>query len=241
MKIDNNFAVRKSIIKACVETAQKLYGSEKSIQTLHLWVYDDPNYILALDDANAIREELRREFKMHLLRPLYEASIEVHSGRPGADIPFGVLIPDAVAYSYDYISSDGRQGKAFVRARLTLVNSDKPVNGSFELDSSEKTEYNIGRVPTALDNEGRYRENDIVINDERISRAQADLYFKGGRLYLRPTSTGYRPFGNPTRVHTPRSKEPVELRDEFRGYPIHDGDIIELGGSRGVLYKVKFE
>jgi len=240
MKIDNNFAVRKSIVKACVETAQKLYGSGKSIRVLHLWVYD-PNYSVAIDDMDLVREELKREFKEHLIRPLYESSIEVHPGLPGADVSFGVLIPGAVAYSYDYVPSSVRQGVAPVRARLTLVNPDKPVRGSFELDSSEKTDYHIGRVPTAHDNEGRFRENDIVIDDERISRAQADLYFRGGRLYLRPTSTGYRPFGNPTRVHTPRSKEPVELCDEFRGYPVCHGDIIELGGSRGVLYKVTFE
>lgn len=240
MKTDNIIATRKQLIKACVETAKKLYGSAQSIQAMHLWVYD-PTYLFVLDDVAGLRAELLQEFKAHLVRPLINAAIEIHSGKPEDSVNCGILIPDAVAYTYEYNRAGGPKATAATIVKLELVTVNKPVCKSFTLNSSGKPQYRIGQVVAAYDNEGRFRENDIVINEEHISRAQADLYFKGTKLYLRPTSTGYRPNGNPTRVHRSGKKEPENLCDEFRGYLLQDGDIIELGGRNGVLYKVIFE
>lgn len=240
MKTDNIIATRKALVKSCVETAKKLYGSQQSISVLHLWIYD-PTYLFILEDIAGFRAELSQEFKSHLVRPLINASVEVHSGKPEEDCPFGVLIPNAVAYTYEYVREGAPKANAAVTVRLDLISIDKPVVHAFVLNSGEKSIYRIGRIAAAYDSEGHFRENDIIINDEHISRAQADLYFKAGKLFLRTTSTGYRPNGNPTRVHVSGMKAPVDLCDEHKGYQIQDGNIIELGGRNGVLYKVVFE
>lgn len=240
MKTDNITETRKLLIKSCVETANQLYGSDQSIQVMHLWVYD-PTYLFILNDVAGFRRELDQEFKSHLIRPLFNAAIEVHSGKPEDGLTFGVLIPNAVAYTYEYVREGAPRANVAIVVKLNLISVDKPVNQSFTLNSSNNSLYMIGRVAAAYDSEGSFRVNDIVINDEHISRAQADIYFKAGKLYLRPTSTGYRPNGNPTRVHKKGEKTPEDLRDEYKGCQLQDGDIIELGGRNGVLYKVEFE
>ena len=232
MKTDNVISTKKRLIKACVETANRIFGSDRSIQVLHLWVRDPTYKFLFADDGTFI-DELRDEFKSHLIRPLIDAKIEIHNGAPKDKTTFGVLIPNAVDYSYDYSSKE--ICKLFVR--LHLLSTEKKFSHTLYLDSS-KRQYCIGRENFCYDEEGRFRENDIVVNDEHISRAQADLYFKDGKIFLRPTSTGYRPNGNPTRVHTKGTL--VDLTDEYKGYQLQDGDIIELGGRNGVLYKVSF-
>ena len=239
MKTDNIIATKKLLIKACIETAKKLYGSQQRIQVLHLWVYE-PTYNFLLAEEDDFKKELAGELKEHLVRPLMDASIEIHSGKPGFGVESGVLVADAVAYSYEYASgSTIKTGKTLI-VKLNLLSSN---NGSktFVLNSSEKTDYRIGRVAAAYDSEGNFRENDIVIDDEHISRAQADLYFKDGKRFLRPTSTGYRPNGNPTRIHSKGKKAPIDLCDEYKGVQVTNGDIIEFGGRNGVLYKVEFE
>lgn len=232
METDNVISTKKKLIKACVETANRLYGSDRSIRVLHLWVRD-PTYQFLFEDAGIFIDELQDEFKSHLVRPLIDAEIEIHKGAPEDKTICGVLIPNAVEYSYDYSSNE----ICLLSVRLYLLSTEKKVIRTFHLDSS-KLQYCIGRESCCYDNEGRFRENDLVVNDEHISRAQADLYFKDGKMFLRPTSTGYRPNGNPTRVHTRGSL--VDLTDEHKGYQLQDGDIIELGGRNGVLYKVSF-
>lgn len=239
MKTDNSIAMKKLLIKACIETAKKLYGSQQRIQVLHLWVYE-PTYHFLLAEEDGFKKELAEEFKEHLVRPLMDANIEIHSSKPADDVKSGVLVTNAVAYSYEYAGgSTIKTGKALI-VKLTLLSSN---NGSkaFVLNSSEQADYRIGRVAASYDSEGNFRENDIVIDDEHISRAQADLYFKDGKLFLRPTSTGYRPYGNPTRIHSKGKKAPLDLCDEYKGAQVTNGDIIELGGRNGVLYKVEFE
>lgn len=232
METDNVISTKKRLIKACVETANRLYGSNNSIRVLHLWVRD-PTYQFLFDDAGIFIDELQNEFKSHLVRPLINAEIEIHKGAPKDKTICGVLIPNAVEYSYDYTANEICQ----LIVRLHLLSAEKRVTRTFYLDPT-KHQYCIGRENFCYDNEGRFRENDIVVNDEHISRAQADLYFKDGKIFLRPTSTGYRPNGNPTRVHTRGTL--VDLTDEHKGYQLQDGDVIELGGRNGVLYKVSF-
>lgn len=242
MKTDNCITARKKLVKACVETAKMLFASEEIIQVFHLWIYD-PSYLVILNDVDSLCVELNREFRSHLVHPLMNASIEVHEGKPEDCSVSGVLIADAVAYTYSYKRNDKSlsDNTTNVIVNLNLINTDKNVQESFVLNSLDKKHYNIGRGPVGYDSKNRFRRNDIVINDEHISLAQADLYFKVGKLYLRPASTGYRPNGNPTRVHTAGKKTPIDLCDEYRGYQIQNGDIIELGGRNGVLYEVVFK
>lgn len=232
METDNVISTKKRLIKACIETANQLYGSDRPIQVMHLWVHD-PTYKFLFADEGKFKDELQEEFKSHLVRPLFDAKIEIHNGAPKDETICGILIPSAVEYSYDYSSNE----TCLLSVNLYLLSTEKKVIRTFHLDSS-KLQYCIGRESCCYDNEGRFRENDFVVNDEHISRAQADLYFKDGKIFLRPTSTGYRPNGNPTRVHTKGTL--VDLTDEHKGYQLQDGDIIELGGRNGVLYKVSF-
>ncbi len=127
------------------------------------------------------------------------------------------------------------------RALITLVEGTGAlVSACYQLDASAKQCFHIGRGAVARQG-GDLRVNDIVINDRetderllamnrQVSSAHADIICRGGAFFLKAMPGGCRPEGGAvTRVfHEGKGKE---LRDTFSLEPLHNGDLIALGGD----------
>lgn len=119
-----------------------------------------------------------------------------------------------------------------------LEGSGSMIKHSYNLDSDIKKIYHIGRG-IASRKDGKYRINDIVINDKEtapellqynlhVSSAHADIVFKNNKYYLRAAVGGCRALGgSPTKIV--RSENVTEVRNTTLLYPLEDGDILELG------------
>ncbi|RRB00046.1 FHA domain-containing protein [Larkinella rosea] len=121
----------------------------------------------------------------------------------------------------------------------------------YVLNSVQKTTFCIGRGHTAQTTSGRVRTNDIVIlNDEdagfdpikgagngAVSRAHATIQYNAPqRQYALLVDSGGLPAsGNKTKIMHPDNT--IERADiAGMGYPLRDGDQIELGGEVVLLF-----
>lgn len=123
----------------------------------------------------------------------------------------------------------------------------------YPLDPTRKTTFCIGRGRTAQAPSGRIRTNDIVILNEddpgfdpqrgggngAVSRSHATIRYDGvqRRYSLLVDAGGLPASGNKTKlIH---SDDQVERADiPGMGYPLEDGDQIELGGGVTLLFEL---
>lgn len=121
------------------------------------------------------------------------------------------------------------------------------IKHSYNLDSDIRKIYHIGRGASSR-NDGKYRINDIVINDREtnpellqrnlhVSRAHADIIFKNNKYYLRAMVGGCRALGgSPTKIV--RAENVTEIRNTTLLYPLEDGDILELGKNVLLMFSL---
>ncbi|MBR5169913.1 MAG: hypothetical protein IKW85_05035 [Muribaculaceae bacterium] len=134
------------------------------------------------------------------------------------------------------------------RALITAVEGTGSLEQEcYELDASTKTLFHIGRGRVARQG-GNIRVNDIVINERetdprlmemnrQVSSAHADILCRRGAFYLKAMPGGCRPEGGAvTRVF--HGETGRELRDTFTLEPLHDGDLIALGGAMLLRFQV---
>ncbi|GAB3916536.1 FHA domain-containing protein [Larkinella terrae] len=124
-------------------------------------------------------------------------------------------------------------------------------HAEYTLNSTEKTAFYIGRGHTTQTTSGRVRTNDIVIlNDDdagfdpnkgagngAVSRAHATIrYDAANNQYSLLVDPGGLPAsGNKTKImHPDNSVERADIAG--MGYPLRDGDQIELGGEVVLLF-----
>lgn len=121
---------------------------------------------------------------------------------------------------------------------------------SYILDSDKKKVYHIGRGITTRREGGKYRVNDIVINDKEadaelrrcngdVSSAHADIIFKNNRYYIKAAIGGCG--GNVGSRTVVRDEKPEELKDTARLRPLKDGVIIQLGKNVQLIYALSDE
>ena len=97
---------------------------------------------------------------------------------------------------------------------------------------------------------GMFRTNDIVIDDnekceeheknQHVSRCHAHIeYKKSVGFVLFVDEGGTKISGKRTRIQRQGEKEPIDLGSDTKNFfPLHDGDIIELG--KEVYLKFKY-
>lgn len=239
IKTDNAYEAIEAIVKACVERFRILFLTEGAIHTLHLWIYD-PALQFICNDGERLEERLHKEFRKALLTPLLDADIEFHPCRPCKELAANYLVQGQVDYSFDLdvqresvkpVQEKADQKEPLVLVHLTLTSSHRDVEKVFTLRAAEHRTYRLGRVRYFQE---QNRINDLVIDDEHVSRAQADLYFSGDELYLHLCG---EPFlcipagGGDTTAICSR---------ELAGYRLHDGDRLAFGDSNPVIYEVSF-
>ncbi len=140
-----------------------------------------------------------------------------------------------------------------IRARVTTL-LGQTEHGEYQLDSTQATTFYIGRGHTTQAASGRVRTNHIVILNEedpgfdpvkgadngRVSRAHATIRCDvAQKRYMLVVDPGGLPSsGNKTKIiHPDDSIERADIPGV--GYPLADGDQIELGGGVVLLFELR--
>lgn len=111
------------------------------------------------------------------------------------------------------------------------------------LEKERRKYYHIGRGEHQDMEDGSYRQNHIVIDENNnleknkyVSRAHARIgYSENIGFYLQVEYGGSRLSGNRTRIF--RDEEKIEVENVDMKEPLHDGDLIELGKAVLLQYK----
>lgn len=218
-------------------------------------VRDDDNDDMTQYDwaGNRFEEELKRELANAFLSSIGSSSLCVELKPKSEIIDCLCLIENKVYYKWGNLKNStdtSLSNEQYKRVTATISIFDG--NGSLQedsyiLDSDSKTIYHIGRGKSSR-KEGKYRINDIVINDNEVhqelqnlnlhvSSAHADIVFKNGNYYLRAAVGGCRALGgSPTKIV--RNENVIEMRNTTLLYLLEDGDILELGKNVLLLFSL---
>ena len=135
-----------------------------------------------------------------------------------------------------------------VQATVTVLEgTGSTLDPSYTLDSEIKKTYHIGRGKS-MRRADSFRRNDIVINEtdpdesidrlnKHVSSAQADIVYCDSYFGLRAMKSGCRSEGG-VATKILRDNSVTELTDSARIIRLYDGDMIELGKSVVLEYKV---
>lgn len=218
-------------------------------------VRDDDNDDMTQYDwaGNRFEEELKRELANAFLSSIGSSSLCVELKPKSEIIDCLCLIENKVYYKWGKLknstdtSLSNEQYKR-VTASISIFDGNGSLQeDSYILDSDSKTIYHIGRGKSSR-KEGKYRINDIVINDNEVhqelrnlnlhvSSAHADIVFKNGNYYLRAAVGGCRALGgSPTKIV--RNENVIEMRNTTLLYLLEDGDILELGKNVLLLFSL---
>ena len=234
------------VISDCLVKEMSVYRGGNGYPDITIWI-DDP--VVAQLSAPPFQEKLSKDLLHSGCRPQSRrTSIAIKAGAPEKGVVAvslskrGKLNPGKVFLSFSSAQVSGD------KAQLTVCkNKGSLENDPFMLDSSEKTRYRIGRGETSTRREYSFRINDIVIktNDlspeiqelnNHVSSAHADMVCRDGRFYLQLLPPGSSAENNSTKIV--RDQSPIPLDQMGIDYPLQDGDLIELGGSVLLEFKL---
>lgn len=215
---------------------------------------DDSDDMTQYDWAgNQFEEELKRELANAFLSSIGSSSLCVELKPKSEIIDCLCLIENKVYYKWGKFnnltetSHPNEQYKRIIASISIFDGNGSLLEDSYILDSDSKTTYHIGRGKSSR-KEGKYRINDIVINDNEVnqelrnlnlhvSSAHADIVFKNGNYYLRAAVGGCRALGgSPTKIV--RNENVIEVRDTTLLYLLENGDILELGKNVLLLFSL---
>ena len=241
LSLGNFFDIKElqDVISECLVKELAMYRGGSGYPDITVWV-DDP---IAVQLAVPLfQEKLKKDLLHSGCRPLNQrTAVTVRGGRPEDD---GTLVA---------LSKKGKlnPGKVFLSFQNEKVTGEKAQlsvckgKGSlavdpFVLDPSQKSRFRLGRGETSSRSDYSYRINDIVIRTDdddplvqdlnnHVSSAHADFVCRDGRFYIQVLPAGSSSGNNSTRIV--RDQTPVSLDQMGIDYPLNDGDLIELGGS----------
>ena len=196
-------------------------------------------YALALDKE--FEKLLRIQFDDMGFRSLGSGKIEVFE-RPSSSDAHNVYSDIIFA---EIITKESNIHHAPRKARVTIFRGKGSLKQTeYILDTAvdNKKVYCIGRGEISTKG-GVFRDNDIVINDAEpdpaladlnnyVSSSHANIEVHDGGFYLKAMQGGIAN-GNATKYI--RDGKVFKLETDSMSYPLHDGDLIELG--RTVLLK----
>lgn len=234
-------------ISDCLLQEMKLYRGGSGYPSLTIWM-DDP---IALQLTTPLFQERLKKDLLHAgCRPQSQkTSVTVREGTPPSGMAVvslskkGKLNPGKVFLTFL------QEGVAAKKAELSVcMGKGSLATDPFVIDPSVKSRYRIGRGETSSRPDYSYRINDIVIRTDdpdpdvqelnnHVSSAHADLVCRDDRFYLQVMPAGSPAGGNSTRIV--RDQTPVLLDQMGVDYPLNDGDLIELGQSVLLVFKLK--
>lgn len=241
LSLGNFFDIKEvqDVISECLVKELAMYRGGSGYPDITVWV-DDP--IAVQLTVPLFQEKLKKDLLHSGCRPLSQrTAVTVRGGRPEDD---GTLVT---------LSKKGKlnPGKVFLSFQNEKVTGDRAQvsickgKGSlavdpFVMDSSQKSRFRLGRGETSTRADYSYRINDIVIRTDdpdlavqdlnnHVSSAHADFVCRDGRFYLQVLPSGSPSGNNSTRIV--RDQSPIALDHTGIDYPLSDGDLIELGGS----------
>lgn len=207
-----------------------------------------PDFTLWIDDP--IAAVLAVPLQERLKKDLLHSGCQPRNPRTCVTVREGTPAEGAVAIG---LSKRGKlnPGKVSVTFQETRPVSEKAVvkvywgkgslmDGACEIDPSAMTRWRIGRGQTSNRPDYSFRANEIVIRTDdpdediqalnnHVSSAHADLVYREGRYYLQVLPSGSVAGNNSTRII--RDQRPIPVEQPGIEYPLRDGDLIELGGS----------
>ncbi len=236
-------------VKAIILDAVAPFTGNDDFVGFSLWVNDQSFHII---NKEQFKTSLKASFDSMHLYSLGNGEINVIHGEPSVNdeaSPIskkGILPPGKIWIRlYEKGKTDVRHAKAIISVFQGLGSCKEK---EYVLNSDDKSVYRIGRGAISRKPGSAYRVNDIIIDDSNpdpsiqklnnyVSSAQADVILDDGYFYLKAMPSGCRTSGgSPTKII--RDQEPMELRDSISSYRLKDGDIIELGKSVLLLFKI---
>ena len=234
------------VISECLVKELAMYRGGSGYPDITIWV-DDP--IAVQLTVPTFLEKLKKDLLHSGCRPQSQrTAIIIKGGKPE---------DGEVAVS---LSKKGKlnKGRVFLSFQNEIVTGEKALlsickgKGSmmidpFVMDSAQKNRYRLGRGETSSRPDYSYRINDIVIRTDdpdsdvqvlnnHVSSAHADFVCRDGRFYLQVLTAGSSAGNNSTRIV--RDQTPFSLDQIGVDYPLCDGDLIELGGSVLLEFKL---
>ena len=224
------------------------YTGKDDFVGIVIWVNDQ---IFHAINNEIFKTGLKAAFDSMHLYSLGASEINVIHGEPESQDEASPLIKKGIIPQGKLWFRLIEKGKELKHAKASIsifqeLGSCK--ENEYILSSEDKSIYRIGRGAISRKHSSAYRVNDIIIEENNphesiqklnnhVSSAQADIILDDGQFFLRATPHGCRSQGgSPTKII--RNQEAVELRDSVSSYKLKDGDIIELGKSVLLLFKI---
>ncbi len=246
---DNIVDVQAHLLHAIASYFKPYYGKQEFRETIVVWVANEQQLLQSEVREKAFEEALRREFQNRQLDALADATIVFETQTPAkdsgwAEVTQGVFIEIRPCE----VKKVQAVAKVKVKAKISLMKGTGSLfNETVELDSAEQRTYNIGRCAIVRDN--GMHINHIAIRDDDpeqasnngcVSRKHARIVFNDGTGFcLQALPGGCRPLGGGSTKVFRNEVEVAELRDINIQFPLHSGDLIELGKT--VLLKFETE
>ncbi len=232
---DNIIDVQANLLNAIASYFKPYYGKQEFKETIVIWVANEQQLLQAEVREKGFEEALRREFQNCQLDALADAAILFETQTPpqnvgSAEVAKGVFI--------EIRPLEVRTIQTTARAQISLVNGTGSIfKETVLLDSTEQRIYNIGRCEIVRDNgihtnhiAIRDNDNEQAANNNCVSRKHARIVFKEGAGFcLQALAGGCRPLGGGCTKVFRNGIEVSELRDISMLFPLHEGDLIELG------------
>jgi len=244
--IKDAIGIRQQIKKSTLSLLDALYMSEpKRCVTKRLAVWFDTDGT-TFGAYAGFEQELMDYWSVE--RGYVFESVSLKQGKPGkdgrkVDIPFDGFDVYLQEQVMDYSRPIARKASIVVSGSKGSMQQERYELSSETLNKEHRKFYNIGRGVAPQMEDGSYRQNHIVIDDENnfdvnrfVSRAHARIgYSENIGFYLQVERGGSRLSGNRTRVF--RDEETIEVENLDLKVPLRSGDLIELGKAVVLKYE----
>lgn len=236
-------------VKELILNSVAPYTGKDDFVGLSIWVNDQIYHALSTEKFKA---DLRAAFDSMRLFSLGKSEISIIHGEPtqqdkASPLTKKGIIPKGILWIR--LIEKGAAEPKHVKASVSVFQGlGSCKEKEYILSSEDKPVYRIGRGTISRKPGSSYRVNDIIVEDNNpdpgiqkmnnyVSSAQADIILDDGYFYLRAMPSGCRTQGgSPTKVI--RDQEAFELRDSVSSFKLKDGDVIEMGKSVLLQFKI---
>ena len=246
---DNVIDTREKLADMIVVALKPSCGISQDTAINMTFYVADPLIVLAMDED--FEDALRAKLENHSLSAFANGELKIVKGTTPQVGTIQVFEGFQISIDRNNASS-GQHSQAPLGEAVAVVaivgNMGSMQDGQYELDSSQKTLFHIGRG-AVVKRSGIYRVNDVIIKDDEtdsklaainkcVSSMQADILWKNGAFYLRAMPSGCRPEGG-SATKIIRDSKALELRNSRIDVLLRDKDMIELGGELLLSFHLK--
>lgn len=237
-----------SVRELILDSVAPFTGSD-DFAGLTIWVNDQAFHVISKE---SFKKDLKASFDSMRLYSLGNGDIKVVNGVPTPQdeasplVRNGIIAPDKI---WIRLVPKGRVEVPHAKATISVFQElGSCRQNEYVLSAEDRTVYRIGRGSICRKRGAAYRVNDIIIEEDNtnqdiqklnnyVSSSQADIILEDGGFFLKAMPSGCRASGgSPTKII--RNQEPTELRDTVSMHRLNDGDIIELGKSVLLIFRI---